>query len=122
MTVGFWDTPEHLPTGGWPVGSSKEGTLTGLQIARNSWGNIGLRYALDGQDAWANRSLWSTMAAARVDVGDRVRITKTHEDQSNGKVRTHWTVERIQAPAYVQPAPTPATMPRPAQTSIGPSW
>ena len=116
MSMGFWDAPEHHPTIGWPVGQAQEGTITALEVARNSWGNLALKYALDGRTAWANRMLWATLAQARVDVGDRVRITKTGEDQSNGKVRSSWTVERLapSAPPHLQ-APV-------QHVSVGPSW
>lgn len=118
--MGFWDTPEHHPSTGWRVGESREGTITGLEVATNGWGRTALRYTLDGQSAWASSTLWRTLADARVDLGDRIRITKTAEEQSNGKTRSLWAVQRL-APGPAHPVQTQPPAPAPVLQQ-GPSW
>ena len=110
----WFDAPGHRPPSTRiEVGDSVEGTITQLGIETNLRGNQTLTWTIDGgPKRWANMRLWRTMADARVNPGDTVRITRGPDQDSGGSMpATTWTVERLghgaisQAQAQPQPQP-----------------
>ena len=101
----FFDQPDHRPPSTRiEVGESVTGTLSMLKIATNMRGEMALVWAVDGgPERWANKRLWRAMADSRVDVGDRITITRGPDEERPGQAMaaTTWTVERgqKQAPA-----------------------
>lgn len=125
--MGFWDDPASWPSdGSWPgnPGGSIEGTVTKLAVLMGRYGRLSLCVELDndGRQRWANSRLWRTMGDARIETGDRVRITRgPDEPNPGGKPSSTWTVERL--------APTPSSVatawPAQAQApaaAAGPTW
>ena len=108
-----WDNPKNLPeTAAIPAGGSVEGTITELGFETNMRGQPTLTYTLDhGRKRWCNSQLWRTLGHARVQVGDRVRITRGPDEPSTGQYpRTTWTVERLDQPQ--PPVPPVSGVPR----------
>lgn len=106
--MSFWDDPRNWPgQGAWPAtpGETIEGTITRMELQQSRYGRNQLVVELDGDGVkrWCNGRLWRTLADARVDVGDRVRVTRGHDEPVPGgqKPASTWVVERLQ--------PTPAT-------------
>ena len=109
--MGFFDNPQHRPPSTRiDVGETVEGVITQLGMDTNLRGALTLVYALDsGPKRWANKRLWRTMADARIDVGDRVRITRGPDEDTGGSMpATSWTVERLAAGPTTRPQPAPA--------------
>jgi hypothetical protein len=116
--MGFFDNPEHRPPSSRiEVGDSVEGQITQLGLETNLRGALTLVYALDsGPKRWANKRLWRTMADARIDIGDRVRITRGPDEDTGGSMpATTWTVERL------APGPTQPSQPSQPQVQV-PAW
>ena len=108
--MGFFDNKAHRPPSTRiEVGESVEGVITQLGMDTNLRGALTLVWALDsGPKRWANKRLWRTMADARIDIGDRVRITRGEDEDTGGTMAaTTWTVERL-APGPTTRHPLPA--------------
>lgn len=118
--MSFWDDPAHWPgDGSWPrvAGEAVEGTITRMAVRNGSYGRLSLCVELDGdgRERWCNSRLWRTLADARIEPGDRVRVTRGPDEPSgNGQSRpaTTWRVERLQH--------APPTLAQPAKA--GPTW
>lgn len=121
-----WDDPQNLPrTSAIGVGQSVEGVVTALQFEPNMRGAMTLTYTLDhGIKRWCNSQLWKALGHARIQVGDRVRITRGPDEPGTGQYpRTTWTVERRQAPQPVQqPQPPQWAAPQPQPVQQVPAW
>ena len=123
--MGFFDSKDHRPPSSRiEVGESVEGVLTHLGMDRNMKGEMALVYALDGgKPTFAAMTLWRTLADARVDAGDRIRITRgPDEDRGAPSPAKTWTVERLAAgPTTRHPlAADPSRTAAPAQQV--PAW
>jgi hypothetical protein len=125
--MGFFDDPAHSRSRGMQVGESIEGAITALAIRTNRYGREGLAYELDGDGRvrWAPARLWDAMADLRIDIGDRVRITRGPDEpaRGDGKPATTWTIARLPlapaAPAAGWGAGTPQAR---AAVPAGPTW
>ena len=96
--MGFFDNKDHRPPStSIEVGESVEGVITHLGVSHNLEGKLVLMYGLDGaKPKFAPLTLWRTLADARVDAGDRVRITRgPDEDRGAPSPAKTWTVERL---------------------------
>ena len=123
----FFDDPKHWPDSQtWPAtsGGVIEGVVTHLEIATSRFGRLQLAVELDrdGRKRWCNGRLWRAMADARIDIWDRIRVTRGDDDKdgspgSNGRLPSTWMVERLP----MRPAPT-AGFAEPQQPSRGPQW
>ena len=111
--MSFWDDTNNLPpTTTLMAGQALEGTIS-MRVQSGQYGQR-LKYTLNGVERWASMSLWKQLAAARIEPGDQVRITR-NEDTPAGM--QSWTVERL------------ATAPRTTEvqvlkhtTTAGPAW
>lgn len=110
--MSFWDDNSNLPpTTTLAEGQAIEGAIS-MRVMAGQYGNR-LKYTLKGVERWASMSLWKTLAAARIEPGDLVRITRNPDQPSGGQ---SWTVERL------QPAPH-TTQVQPQHTTVaGPAW
>jgi hypothetical protein len=106
-----WDDPKNLPeSSAIQPGQSVSGQITHLSFEPNLRGALTLTWAVDGgRKRWANSQLWRAMGDARVQVGDRVTVTRGPDEPSTGQYpRTTWRVERHTGPVtpfQAQPAP-----------------
>ena len=124
--MSFWDAPGHLPStngNGLAVGEIIEGTLTHLSVEMSPrFQKLQLRWSIDhGMQHWANTSLWRAMAACRVDIGDRIRITRGPDMAPSGTMKPPhtYTVERLtptaDMPSAAVSGPATATVVRERQ-------
>jgi hypothetical protein len=133
--MGFWDDPANWPSGnGWPArpGDTVEGTVTRMELQQSRYGRQQLVVELDGDRVkrWCNGRLWRCLGDARIEPGDRIRVTRGPDDPSGGgeKPGSTWIVERIPVPTAPPPTGGPArdtwtAAPPPAQPRTqGPSW
>jgi hypothetical protein len=133
---GFWDDPKNWPTGAaWPAepGGWVDGTVTRMELHQSRYGRAQLVLELDGDGLkrWCNGRLWRTLGDARVEVGERIRVTRGPDEPTSApgaKPATTWTVKRIQPPAAPTGPPVvlkwgaaAAPAAQPAMTE-GPTW
>lgn len=127
----FWDDPGNWPgDGSWPSrpGETIEGTVTRMAVRTGRFGRPGLCLELDGdgRERWANSRLWRTLGDARVQVGDRIRVTRGPDEPmrpGQAHASTTWTVERAPKQQGGWGLPEPggkpgAVLPKQA----GPTW
>ena len=119
--MSFWDDPQNWPgDDSWPrmAGEMVEGTITRMAVRQGRYGRLALCVELDGdgRERWANSRLWRTLADARIEPGDRVRITRGPDEPRGDGQRpaTSWRVERSTA---IAPPPAAAQ-----QATGGPTW
>jgi hypothetical protein len=109
------DRANHPPSSAIRPGDTVAGTIMDLHFELDEKGvEKELVWALDdGRKRWANRGLWRAIIAARLQVGDHVRITRGPDQTSNGRTSSTWTIERTPAPmAAPAPAPVHAAAPQ----------
>ena len=112
MTID-WDAPENRPAStSIQPGQSVEGVITQLGFEPNLRGLTTLTWTLDnGRKRWANAQLWRCLADARVQIGDRIRVTRGQDEPSAGQYpRTTWTVERLTGPPAAPATGAPAAV------------
>jgi hypothetical protein len=130
--MSFWDDPKNWPTGAaWPAepGGWVDGTVTRMELHQSRYGRAQLVVELDGDGLkrWCNGRLWRTLGDARVEVGDRIRVTRGPDEPTSApgaKPATTWNVERIQPPAPAAPGVLKwgAAAPAPQTAATGPTW
>ena len=121
--MGFFDNQAHRPPSTRiEVGEVVEGVITQLGMDTNMRGQLTLVWSLDsGPKRWASKRLWRTFADARIDIGDRVRITRGPDEDTGGTMPAGtWTVERL-TPGPTTPPPAAQT-PTPTPTRQVPAW
>lgn len=123
----FW-TPDHTPpAGSWPApdGPPKEGTVTRLGVELSRYGRPSLCVELDGDGVkrWCGMRLWRGFAELRVEVGERVRVTRLTDEPATApgqRPGSRWLVERL--PTATPPTVTAGTW-APATTAPDrPQW
>lgn len=122
----FWDIPGNTPpSGSWPIpdGPPVEGTITRLVVETSRYGRPSLCVELDGDGMkrWCGMRLWRALAELRVDIGERIRVTRLPDEPGAPGERPtpRWRVERVAAPAPVPQAS--AWGPPPGQPAAAPS-
>jgi hypothetical protein len=102
------DRANHPPSSSIRPGDTVAGTIMDIHFELDEDGRQkSLVWALeDGRKRWANVGLWRAIIAARLQVGDHVRITRGPDQTAGGKTTSTWTIERTAAP-MTMPAPAP---------------
>lgn len=108
----FWDDPASWPASAWPAqpGASITGTITRMAVRQSRYGRLALCVELDGdgKERWCNTGLWRELGAARVELGDRIVVTRKDDG---------WDVLRA-----TQNAETRSGVVEPTPGTAGPSW
>jgi hypothetical protein len=119
MTTWDWDAPGHAPPSSRiDVGQSVTGTVEAFALEANMRGDQSLTYVMDGRKRWANKQLWKTFAAARIQPGDTITITRLPDEPGSGQYpKSCWQIDRAEAPPPMQP-----THLSEQQQAAGPVW
>lgn len=126
----FWDTPGNTPpSGSWPIpnGPPVEGTITRMTVEQSRYGRPSLCVELDGDGVkrWCGMRLWRALAELRVEIGERVRVSRLPDEPAAGEGQrgaSRWRVERLTVPQAPAPTWGPPTGQAPSWPAQAPQW